>query len=222
MEKRTARFPQSEGKHFLEIYYELRNLASFSKYDKLIGLEKILKKYDETTYRHSVKVARVAYKLAKMNTLSVFDCNMIYYCGLFHDIGKLFVTSEIVNRKTDLLSKNEHDLLVSHGRKGALIINRIVKLDDCFSRVCDEHWIGENKQEVDSDTLSKRHRYTSYITIADLIASSFDPSRQYLPNYRRRDVEKFIEERFDKGIFPQKIRSSFKKIMKNNLYLKFI
>lgn len=60
---------------------------------------------DQYTKGHSVRVAKYARMIAEKMGLSAVDCENIYYMGLLHDIGKVGVPDEIIN-KQNFLMKN--------------------------------------------------------------------------------------------------------------------
>lgn len=219
-----SRYFQSEKEYFSKILVRLRGLANLEERQKLIGLEGIMKSHDLMTHRHSSQVANISHQLAVASGLSQGDCLRIFYGGLFHDIGKIFVPQAYLHRRNDSdLSINEKNLLISHGIKGAYIFRYLIKSDEDYACVCEQHWIGaiEDKPPSQAD-IKGRHKYVPFVTIADLIASSFDTTRIYQPKYRGRDVIRFINKRFDEEIFPEYIKPAFKKLMTDNRYLRYL
>ena len=72
----------------------------------------IIIKFDAITYKHSLNVARYAAQFVKSTDYS-FSESLVYYSGLFHDIGKTQIDAEILN-KTSALNKNEFDIIKQH------------------------------------------------------------------------------------------------------------
>ena len=68
---------------------------------------------DEYTKGHSVRVAKYARMIAEKMGLSAEDCENIYYMGLLHDIGKVGVPDEIINKPTKL-SDEEYSIIKLH------------------------------------------------------------------------------------------------------------
>jgi putative nucleotidyltransferase with HDIG domain len=80
----------------------------------------IIIKFDSITYKHSVNVARYAVQFVKTMGYD-FNESLVYYSGLFHDIGKTQIDAEILN-KTCTLNKNEFDKIKQHPSIGHTIL----------------------------------------------------------------------------------------------------
>ncbi len=65
------------------------------------------------TATHSAGVAATAESLARLCNFSVEDCRMIHLAGLLHDLGKLAVPVEILEKTTALTAK-EYDIVRRH------------------------------------------------------------------------------------------------------------
>ncbi|PKM72225.1 MAG: phosphohydrolase [Firmicutes bacterium HGW-Firmicutes-16] len=65
------------------------------------------------TATHSAGVAAVALKLAELSGFSESECKMMSIAGNLHDIGKLAIPREILE-KTDALEPAEYDIIKSH------------------------------------------------------------------------------------------------------------
>ena len=76
--------------------------------------------FDAITYKHSLNVARYAVQFVKSTDYS-FSESLVYYSGLFHDIGKTQIDAEILN-KTSALNKNEFDIIKQHPSIGYTIL----------------------------------------------------------------------------------------------------
>ena len=76
-----------------------------------------LKKHDDYTFRHSMNVSIFAASLAAHLGLNKQDISIAANAGLMHDIGKMLVPDEILN-KPGRLSEKEYDIMKSHVEKG--------------------------------------------------------------------------------------------------------
>jgi putative nucleotidyltransferase with HDIG domain len=85
------------------------------------GLLEVIRAYDEYTYQHSLDVAGYALQLAKAMKLSERECSVAYYGGLFHDLGKVGVANNIIN-KPGPLSDREWEEVKLHPLKAAVIL----------------------------------------------------------------------------------------------------
>ena len=91
--------------------------AAASNPDDLIHIYD-LKSHDEYTFHHSVSVAMLAVSTGQSLGFELRELMNLGRSALFHDIGKLFVPSEIIN-KTSKLSNREFVEMKSHPPLGA-------------------------------------------------------------------------------------------------------
>lgn len=73
---------------------------------------------DSYTRGHSFRVAGYAKMLAKRLDKSDEECNLIYMAALLHDIGKIAISSQIIN-KADDLNEEEFEKIRKHPEGGA-------------------------------------------------------------------------------------------------------
>lgn len=76
-------------------------------------LLKQVKEKDAFTFFHCCRVGRRSRKLAKAIGLNEFEQSVIEYSGLFHDIGKALIPTEILI-KPGRLDKSEIEVMKSH------------------------------------------------------------------------------------------------------------
>lgn len=97
-----------------------------------------LKNKDEYTYLHSVAVCTLMIKLARQQHLSQDQMVRLGVAGLLHDIGKIAVPLEILN-KPDKLSDSEYAQVREHPEKGASILRELPGVSDCAVEVSLHH-----------------------------------------------------------------------------------
>ena len=83
-----------------------------------------IEKRDPYTAGHQHRVARLARAIAKEMGLSHEECVGIYMAGLVHDIGKISVPTDILN-KPGRLSKAEFEILKAHPKVGYEILKEV-------------------------------------------------------------------------------------------------
>lgn len=114
--RKTLRLIQNIVKHIIEdesIYLALSTIRI----------------YDDYTYTHSVNVALLAMCLGKNIGLSKNAIERLGLCALFHDLGKLQVPIEILN-KPGRLNKKEVEVMEQHSLNSArLIMNLHASID---------------------------------------------------------------------------------------------
>ncbi len=93
-----------------------------------IGILEILAKYlesaDRYTQGHSVRVAHLSEDISRALGLPSFERENIRIAALLHDIGKIEISMDIVQKAASLTS-TERELMSSHSEKGARIISLV-------------------------------------------------------------------------------------------------
>lgn len=84
---------------------------------------------DKYTNGHSTRVAQYAREIAKRIGKSEQEQEDIYYVGLLHDIGKIGIPGEIIN-KTSRLTDEEYETIKNHPVIGNNILKNISELQD--------------------------------------------------------------------------------------------
>lgn len=79
---------------------------------------------DKYTNGHSGRVAEYALKIATMMNLSEDEKKEVYYSALLHDIGKIGIPDNIIN-KPGKLTKEEFDIIKTHPVIGSQILSSI-------------------------------------------------------------------------------------------------
>jgi len=80
------------------------------------------------TKEHSRRVSRIANALARKLKFSPLECEMIKVAGLLHDLGKLAIPDELLD-KPDKLSDDEFEIMKRHTYFTNLILNKVRGLD---------------------------------------------------------------------------------------------
>ena len=79
---------------------------------------------DKSTNGHSRRVAQYTVEIGKMEGLSTDELRELYYAALLHDIGKIAIPDNILN-KPSKLTDEEYGVIKSHTSRGANILNQI-------------------------------------------------------------------------------------------------
>ena len=96
-----------------------------------------MRSYDEMTYVHSLDVAIINNCFAKWIGMSDEDKRILTLGGLLHDIGKIKIPQEILN-KPGRLTNAEYEIMKSHAQKGYDILEK-KNLDERIKRIALEH-----------------------------------------------------------------------------------
>ena len=98
----------------------------------LLGMTTI-KDYDEYTYHHSVNVSILAVALAQRLGLSKRALTELGLVALFHDIGKIEIPSEVLNKSTSFTDEEWH-MVKKHPFWGARAILKMRGIDATVAR----------------------------------------------------------------------------------------
>lgn len=135
----------------------------------LMGMTSI-KDYDEYTYNHSVNVSILSITLGQRTGLSKKALTELGLVALFHDIGKVNIPQEILNKPTNF-NNSEWEIVKKHPVWGAKVILNLRGLDEVAIRaiiVAYEHHLNYDFSGYPS--LSKRFDLDLFgriVTIAD-------------------------------------------------------
>ncbi len=93
---------------------------------------------DKVSEEHSSRVSDLAANLAEACKLSQQKVTDIRLAGNLHDIGKITISNEILNKKAKL-TKEEYDLIKTHSEKGYRILHSMGGMDVLANYVFQHH-----------------------------------------------------------------------------------
>ena len=83
---------------------------------------------DRYTYGHTERVVMLCQALGERLNLSEEDLKILKYSAYLHDIGKINIPEQILNKKLPL-TKEEWDIMKQHPANGVRIIEPVESLD---------------------------------------------------------------------------------------------
>ncbi len=92
--------------------------------DTIEALRQVVDARDEYTCGHSDRVSYYSVEIGKALNFNEEDTETLRIAGLFHDVGKMGITDDILF-KSEKLSLNEYDEIKKHPIKGARILSVI-------------------------------------------------------------------------------------------------
>lgn len=96
---------------------------------------------DHYTHGHSATVMKYATKIAEKMGLSSEEIETIKYGALLHDIGKIGISENIIN-KPSKLTKEEYAIMKMHPQLGANIVSKINSLKKLVPLILSHHeWV---------------------------------------------------------------------------------
>ncbi|OGP90098.1 MAG: hypothetical protein A2031_00430 [Deltaproteobacteria bacterium RBG_19FT_COMBO_43_11] len=133
--------------------------------DALIGLTNI-KMYDEYTFAHSVNTAILAVSLGTYLSLDKPQLAALGVAALLHDIGKVHISGEIIN-KPGKLTEEEWKIVQRHPVDGALILSNVRDISKLTMVTSLEHHQHGKNAYPRMEEEYKRHPFSQIISLAD-------------------------------------------------------
>ena len=148
-----------------------------------------IEKKDPYTYGHQMRVAHLAVKIAREMGLSDKQIETIYYGSIIHDIGKIFIPSDILNRPGKL-SDVEFTLIKTHPQIGYDILKEIELPWNIADMILEhhEHLDGSGyPRNITGDQIMLESRILTVSDVVESIASH----RPYRPE---KGIERSLTE----------------------------
>lgn len=131
-------YAKAEGKNNCQIYKEGRfNHKGHQIKEEIDGLEQQLQIFlskDIYTYQHSKRVFRYAVDISDQLDLSEDEKRRLILGALIHDIGKIEIPRDIINKKGKL-QVHEWEMMKKHVTYGKEILSSVKKYDDLLPLV---------------------------------------------------------------------------------------
>jgi len=163
-----------------------------------------LKTADEYTYLHSVAVCVLMVALGKQLGLRGEELKQVGVAGLLHDIGKMAVPNEILN-KPGKLTDQEFDIVKNHPRRGWEILRTVYQADEPALDVCLHHherMDGKGYPErLSADTLTLHARMGAVCDVYDAITSERCYKKGWEPAEAIRRMTSWKDGHFDETVF---------------------
>lgn len=133
----------------------------------MLGMLYSMHSYSDTTYMHSMNVGMIASLIGKWLGWGPNEIKVLNACGMFHDIGKLMISKDIID-KPGKLTEEEYRTMKSHTVKGYELLKdmgldpRIVNCTLMHHERCDGsgYPLGIKGDKIDA--------YSKIVAIADV------------------------------------------------------
>lgn len=185
----------------------VRSLASAMHGDQAMVLPLLqIRRYDEYTTTHSLNVCVLAMGLAEWLGLGARDVRAFGISGLLHDIGKIRIPAEILN-KAGRLEPAEREVMNQHPVFGAQIIIESEDRLDLAAVVAYEHHIminggGYPRLEYPRDC----HHASKLVHVCD-VYDALRTNRPYRAAWPANKVLAYMEERAGTEFDPEVVRA---------------
>jgi len=165
------------GKNFnrmaRSLYKSRRRMQNYI-YRVIQSLIRIIEAKDSYTRGHSERVAEYAQKMGERWGLSVEKMELLHETAMLHDIGKLGIQENILNKKENL-SQEEWELIKKHPVIGEDILRPIMLNPDLLSIVRGHHERFDGKgypDKLSGDSINLFAQILSVIDAYDAMTSS--------------------------------------------------
>ena len=121
---------------------------------------------DEYTHGHSSRVAEYSRKIAEYSGMSKEECEEVYYAALLHDVGKIGIPGDIIN-KAGKLTDEEYEKIKKHPALGAQILRSITEFPSLSIGANFHHERYDGRGYPEKLTGEDIPRYARIISVAD-------------------------------------------------------
>ncbi len=175
----------------------------------LIGLAR-LKTKDDYTYMHSVAVCALMIALAKQLKLSDDEVKEAGMAGLLHDIGKMMIPSEVLN-KPGKLTDDEFELVKRHPLEGYQMLLRTKTMSPVVLDVCLHHHEKVDGSgypyHYDDSKISLMAKMGAVCDVYDAITSNRPYKQGWCPAESIKKMAEWSKKHFDDKVFQAFVRS---------------
>lgn len=171
-----------------------------------------LREFDEYTTTHSLNVSVLVMALAESLQLAQQDVRAFGIAGLLHDLGKVNIPIDILN-KPGKLTDQERQVMQNHPVAGAKLIIESGRKLDLAAAVAHEHHIMINGQGYPTRHYHRPcHKASNLVHVCD-VYDALRTKRPYRDAWEAERVLTYIEERAGTEFEPE-IAASFVKMMR--------
>jgi len=172
----------------------------------------MLKEFDQYTTTHCLNVSVLTMALAEHLGLNARDVRTFGVAGLLHDLGKVKIPTEILN-KAGKLTDDERNVMQNHTIEGAKLIITSERELDMAAAVAYEHHImlnggGYPKRHYQRDV----HKASTLVHVCD-VYDALRTNRPYRAAWEAEKVLKYLEEKSGSEFEPDIVRA-FVKMMR--------
>ena len=210
IERMSQTFSSVEQSGQLDIK-ELQDIADSIMMDVIDRPENLLqltdiRLHDKYTFAHSVNVAIISAMIGRLLKIPTEELSLLTLGGLLHDLGKIKISSEILN-KNGRLNDEEFTAIKHHPEEGARRIREMADMlpnPEILARIAEEH---HERLDGSGYPHNKRsdeiHSFSKIVAIADVydaLTSERSYKRPYTPSVTRNIMVNLSKGHFDESL----------------------
>ena len=216
-------------------FYSSTNLKSYNLDDVMKYQLSMLDRLDVFTRRHSENVANLVCRICEYLHCKKYFTIHATICGYLHDIGKLFIPPEILN-KPDRLTPEEYEVIKTHTTLGYEMCMKDIKLRPYAEGPLYHHEAlngtgypqGLTKDDIpyvaqiirvadEYDAIVTKRRYTTHINISETLKELMHDARP--TDYMKTVALDSLKQNYSVGKINSKaLKALFKVVIDDTLY----
>jgi len=169
--------------------YIIKTVGTNNIVESIKLIQSIIAYKSEEVANHCIRVSMLCCEIGKAYKLCERDMQDLFIASSMHDIGKIFIPDEILN-KPSKLTKEEYEIIKTHSKSGYETLERIEQFRDISKFVLSHHERYDGKG-YPQGVLAKEIPFLSrIITIAD----AFDAMISLRPYKSAMSIDEAIKE----------------------------
>ena len=216
-------------------FYSSTNLKSYNLDDVMKYQLSMLDRLDVFTRRHSENVANLVCRICEYLHCKKYFTIHATICGYLHDIGKLFIPPEILN-KPDRLTPEEYEVIKTHTTLGYEMCMKDIKLRPYAEGPLYHHEAlngtgypqGITKDDIpyvaqiirvadEYDAIVTKRQYTTHINISETLKELMHDARP--TDYMKTVALDSLKQNYSVGKINSKaLKALFKVVIDDTLY----
>ena len=216
-------------------FYSSTNLKSYNLDDVMKYQLSMLDRLDVFTRRHSENVANLVCRICEYLHCKKYFTIHATICGYLHDIGKLFIPPEILN-KPDRLTPEEYEVIKTHTTLGYEMCMKDIKLRPYAEGPLYHHESlngtgypqGLTKDDIpyvaqiirvadEYDAIVTKRQYTTHINISETLKELMHDARPI--DYMKTVALDSLKQNYSVGKINSKaLKALFKVVIDDTLY----
>ena len=155
-------------------------------------IKNLIDRKDSFTCSHSARVAAYAHEIARHMGMDDDFLENLFYIGLLHDVGKVIVPNEIINKPAKL-TNDEYETMKKHTNVGKELLEDVTFIKNLTAGASEHHerWDGKGYgQGISGENISLEARIIA-------VADTYDAMSEDRP-YRKALPKEVIIEEFER------------------------